>query len=191
MRAGLLAAGLVLVTCGCSIGDRSQAKGGDSLRLTREDGSQVKLPDEVHAWCGPARFAPPAEDESAPSPPKPTELWIVGGPLPAERGERPDTFWMFSWPTKELQRAPRIALPTEAVPHTPLFVYDSPERNQLSGSQERATGIVEVEEWGCQKGDTVRISVDATLEGELFQAPTATVEGEVEAVIGDPLAVPE
>jgi hypothetical protein len=191
VRAGLLAAGLVLLTLGCDSGDGSPAKGGNSLRVTREDGSQVKLPDEIHAWCGPARFAPPAEDERAPSPPKPTELWVVGGRLPAERAERADTLWMFSWPTKAIKRAPRIALPTEALPHSPLFVYDSPERNQLSGSQERATGTVEVEEWGCRKGDTVRISVDATLEGELFQAPTATVEGEVETVIGDPLAVPE
>jgi hypothetical protein len=191
VRIGVLAVGVVLLATGCGSDDGSPDKEGHSLSVTREDGSQVKLPDEVHAWCGPARFAPPAEDERAPSPPKPTELWVVGGRLPAEGAERADTFWMFSWPTKGIKRAPRITLPTEDLPHSPLFVYDSPERNQLSGSQERATGTVEVEEWGCRKGDTVRISVDATLEGELFRAPTATVEGEVETVIGDPLAVPE
>jgi hypothetical protein len=192
VRIGALGVGVVLFATGCGYSaDGSSDKGGHSLRVTRENGSLVKLPDEVHAWCGPARFAPPAEDEGAPSPPKPTELWVVGGQLPAERAERADTFWMFSWPTRAIERAPRIALPTEAVPHSPLFVYDSLERNELSGSQERAKGTVEVEEWGCRTGDTVRISVDATLEGELFQAPTATVEGEIETVIGDPLVVPE
>jgi hypothetical protein len=187
----VLAVGVVLLVTGCGSGDGSPGKGGQSLRVTREDGSQVKLPDEVHAWCGPARFAPQAEHEKAASPPKPTELWVVGGRLPAERAEEADTFWMFSWPTKAIERAPRIALPSEVVPHAVLFVYDSPERNELSASQERAEGTVEVEEWGCQKGDTVRISVDATLEGELLDAPTAAVKGEVETVIGDPLPIPD
>jgi hypothetical protein len=186
----MLAIGLALLACGCDGSAGSGEKGGSGLRVTREDGSEVKLPDEVHAWCGPARFAPQAEHEGAPSPPKPKELWVVGGRLPAERAEEADTFWTFSWPTKAIRRAPRIALPSEVVPHAVLFVYDSPERNELSSSEERAKGTVEVEEWGCQKGDTVRISVDATLEGELFQAPTATVKGEVETVIGDPLPVP-
>jgi hypothetical protein len=62
--------------------------------------------------------------------------------------------------------------------------------NGSPGKEGHAKGRVEVVEWGCEKGDTVRISVDATLDGELFKAPTATVKGEIEASIGDPLPVP-
>jgi hypothetical protein len=151
----------------------------------------VKLPDEVHAWCGPERSAPPAEHERAPSPPKARELWVVGGQLPAENAKEADTFWVFSSPTKTIKRSPRIELPDEGeARHAALFVYDSATPNELSSSEEDAKGRVEVVEWGCEKGDTVRISVDATLDGELFETPTATVKGEIETSIGDPLPVP-
>jgi hypothetical protein len=194
VRFGVLAAGLVLLASGCggSDGDGSTSNGGASLRVTREDGSQLKLLDEVHAWCGPALYAPQAEDERAPSPPKPTELWVVGGRLPDEGAEDADTFWMFSWPTKMIERSPRIELPDEGTAqHAALFVYDSEAPNELSSSEEDAKGVIEVEEWGCERGDTVRISVDATLDGELFETPTATVEGAVETVIGDPMPIPD
>jgi hypothetical protein len=188
----VLLIGAVLLATACGSGDGSPGKGGHSLRVTREDGSQVKLPDEVHAWCGPARSAPQAENETAPSPPKPTELWVVGGRLPSERAEEADTFWMFSWPTKAIERSPRIELPDEGeAQHGALFVYDSEGPNELSSSEEDAKGVIEVEKWGCEKGDTVRISVKATLDGELFETPTATAEGEVDSVIGDPMPIPD
>ena len=188
----MLAIGLALLACSCGSGDGSGEQSGSALRVTREDGSQVKLPDELHAWCGPGPVAPQAEHERAPTPPKPTELWVVGGRLPAERAEEADTFWMFSWPTKALERSPIIKLPDEGEAlHGALFVYDSETPNELSSSEEDAKGTIEVEEWSCEKGDTVRISVDATLDGELFETPTATVKGEVETVIGDPLPIPD
>jgi hypothetical protein len=189
VRVGVLAVGVVLLATGCGSGNGSPGKEGHSLRVTREDGSQVKLPGEVHAWCGPGLFAPQAEHERAPSPPKPKELWVVGGQLPEEYATAADTFWVLAWPTKAIERSPRIELPDEGQ-HAAFFVYDSARPNELSSSEEDAKGRVEVVEWGCEKGDTVRISVDATLDGELFKTPTATVKGEIEASIGDPLPVP-
>ena len=188
----MLAVGVVLLATGCGSGDGSPGKGGQSLRVTREDGSQVKLPDEVHAWCGPARSAPQAEHERAPSPPKPMELWVVGGRLPEKRAEEADTLWMFSWPTKAVERSPTIKLPDEGeASHAALFVYDSATENELSSSGEKAKGTVEVVKWGCEKGDKVQLAIDVTLDSEFFQGPAVEVEGEVEAVIGDPLPIPD
>ena len=91
-----------------------------------------------------------------------------------------------------MERSPTIKLPDEGEAlHAALFVYDSETPNELSSSEEDAKGTIEVEEWSCEKGDTVRISVDATLDGELFETPTATVKGEVETVIGDALPIPD
>ena len=108
VRLGVLAAALVLLASACDGGEDTA-----DLRVTREDGSQVKLPDELHAWCGPGPVAPQGEDERAPTPPKPMELWILGGRLPDERAEEPDTLWIFSWPTKAVERSPTIELPDE------------------------------------------------------------------------------
>jgi hypothetical protein len=188
MRIGVLAGGLVLLAAGCGFGDGSPGKEGHSLRVTREDGSQLKLPEEVHAWCGPGPFA---KQEGAS---KGRELWVVGGELPTEEeGVEPVTFWVFSWPTKGIERSPRLELPSETEApggHAALFVYDSKTPNELSSAEEDAKGTIVVEKWGCEKSDTVRISVNATLYGELFQTPSATVKGEIEASIGDPLPVP-
>jgi hypothetical protein len=191
VRLAVLTFGLALLACGCRGGDASGEQGGSGLRVTREDGSQVKLPDELHAWCGPGPVAPQAEHERAPTPPKPMELWIVGG-LPEERAEEADTLWMFSWPTKAVERSPTIKLPDEGEAlHAALFVYDSATENELSSSGEKAKGTVEVVKWGCEKGDKVRLAIDATLDSEFFQEPTVDAEGEVEAVIGDPLTIPD
>ena len=187
VRLGVLAAALVLLASACGGGEDTA-----DLRVTREDGSQVKLPDELHAWCGPGPVAPQGEDERAPTPPKPMELWILGGRLPDERAEEPDTLWIFSWPTKAVQRSPTIELPDEGEAlHAAFFVNDSATENELSSSGEKAKGTVEVVTWGCEKGDKVRLAIDATLDSEFFQGPTAEAEGEIEAVIGEPLPIPD
>jgi hypothetical protein len=181
VRVVLLALGLLVLLCGCATGDET----GNELRVTREDDSRVKVPDELHAWCG----AGPFESAGAP---KGRELWIFAGTLPPEEeGIEPETFWMFSWPTKEIERSPRIELPETEAQHGPLFVYDAAGPNELSGSEEEAEGTVVVEKWGCKKGDVVRISVDATLGSEHFEGPTATAKGTIETVIGDPLPIPD
>jgi hypothetical protein len=63
----------------------------------------------------------------------------------------------------------------------------------LGGERPPSTGRLVVEEWGCEKGDAVRVSVDARLESERGEAPeTVTpVEGEIVGVIGDPIEIPD
>ena len=53
------------------------------------------------------------------------------------------------------------------------------------GAEEQASGTIEVEEWGCERGDDVRLAVDARLDSELFDAPTVRVVGTVETEVGD------
>ena len=71
------------------------------------------------------------------------------------------------------------------------MVHDSATENELSSSGEKAKGTVEVLRWGCEEGDKVRLAIDATLDSEFFQGPTAEAEGEIEAVIGEPLPIPD
>ena len=119
---------------------------------------------------------------------------MLGGEFPPEEeGAEAETFWVFTWPTKGIERSPRLELPSETEApggHAALFVYDSETPNELSSAEEAAKGTIEVEKWGCRKGDSVRIKVDATLYGELFETPSSNVKGEIEASIGDPLPVP-
>ena len=72
-----------------------------------------------------------------------------------------------------------------------LFVLDSETGNELASDQDRSKGMIQVREWGCEEGDKVRLVIDVTLDSEFFQEPTIDVEGEVEAVIGEPLPIPD
>lgn len=185
MRSVLLATAFLFLVCGCDVGGGSSATGGNSIRVTRDDGSQVKFSEEVSAWCGPHRHGDGRDR---------FELWVVAGQLPPEKEDiEPTTLWLFSRSTREIEREPRIKLPDEgeARSHASFFVYDQETGNELSSSEEAAKGIVEVKEWGCEKGDTVRIAVDATLDSEFHEMPNAKAVGEVEAVIGDPQPIPD
>jgi hypothetical protein len=186
VRIGVVALGFVLLASGCAAGAGSPAKSGNDLRVTRDDGSRVKFSDDLHAFC--AR----ASNYEGSGKPGPVELWVVAGELPPEEENRkPTTFWVFSRPTGEIKRAPKVRLPDEGLGGASLFVYDADTEAEFSSHEERAKGWVEVQEWGCEKGDQVRISVDATLEDEYFQGPLAEAEGAVETVIGDPLPIPD
>jgi hypothetical protein len=186
MRSAFLAVGLLLLACGCDAGGSSSARGGSAIRVTREDGSRLKFSDDLHAFC--AR----ASNYEGTGKPGPVELWVVAGEFPSEdENRRPTTFWYFRRPTEEIKRAPTARLPEEGFGGASLFVYDADTKAEFSSHEERAKGSVEVQEWGCEKGDQVRISVDATLEDEYFQGPLADAEGEIEAVIGDPIPIPD
>jgi hypothetical protein len=185
VRIGAVALGFGLLASGCG-GDGSPAKGGNDLRVTRDDGSRVKFSDDLHAFC--AR----ASNYEGRGKAGPVELWVVAGELPPEEENRkPTTYWVFSRPTEEIKRAPKARLPDEGLGGASLFVYDADTEAEFSSHEERAKGSVEVQEWGCEKGDQVRISVETTLEDEYFQGPLAEAEGKIEAVIGDPLPIPD
>ena len=188
MRSAFLAVGLLLLACGCDVGGSSSAKGGNAMRVTREDGSRLKFSDDLHAFC--AR----ASNYVGTGKPGPVELWVVAGRLPPEKEDvEPTTLWLFSRSTREIERERRMSLPDEgeAPTHAAFFVFDSETENELASDQEESKGTIDVREWGCNKGDKVRLAVDGRLSSEFFQSPTVEVRGEVETVIGDPLPIPD
>lgn len=193
-RVFLSAALTALLAGGCSAGgDNSGGGGAKGLVVTREDGSRIDLPDPVRAWCG-------REDALDGGGSTEQELFVLVGELPNEDEESNPTFLIFAYPTKGIDRMPKVEFPVDEVQaHPRLFVLDPPPKNEqssrrdheLSSQEERAKGSFEVEEWGCDKGDPVRISFAATLQAEHLDGPTADVNGKLVTVIGDAPAPPE
>jgi hypothetical protein len=181
---------ICLAVCGCAGGNGSDEQGESSLRVTRQDGSEIKLPEQVRAFCAEVRRNEGDPDEE---PFRQLELWVLGGEFPPERegqGQDVATFWSFNGAAKQLERTPQALLPTDQ-DLASLFIFDSETENELASDQEQSKGMIQVREWGCEEGDKVRLVIDVTLESEFFQAPTVEAEGEVEAVIGDPLPIPD
>ena len=164
----------MLVAAACA-GDPAEG-----LRITRADGSRVAVPGGVRAWCGPTQGEATEELTGPPG------LYVLGGRLPGDDDEDPGSYWYFTRRQTDLERAAELSLPVSSQRETALFVLDAPRDNELSSAQEQASGTIEVEEWGCERGDEVRLSVDATLGSEFFEAPTVRVEGTVETEIGEP-----
>lgn len=182
----MLAIGLALLACGCGGGDGSGEKGGSGLRVTRADGSRVEFADRLYAWCGQGD-----DNDYDPRPSSKRILHVLGGEPPTVDAKEPRSFWTFVQRTQSIERAPRVELPhrdgeSVRVGTAVLFVLDASNKNSLSSLEEQSTGTVSVEEWGCDKGDVVRIVVQATLASELHDAPSADAEGEVQTVVGDP-----
>ena len=175
---------LALLASGCGGDDGNSDGGAKGLVVTREDGSRIDLPDPVRAWCGPEEAID--GDGSAER-----ELFVLVGELPNREEESNQTFLIFAYPTKGIDRMPKVEFPVDEVEaHPRLFVLDSRSKNdrrpdELSSQEERAKGSFEVEDWGCDKGDPVRISFTATLQAEHLDGPTADVNGEIVTVIGD------
>jgi hypothetical protein len=188
VRLAVLAIGLALFACGCGSGDGPSGEGGSGLRVTREDGSKIELPEKVRAFC--TRVVRKEGDPDR-QPIRQREVWVLGGEFPPER-ENPEatTFWVFSGATKQLERTPQARLPTDQ-DLASFFVFDSETENELASDQEESKGTIQVREWGCDEGDKVQLVVDGTLGSEFFEAPTVAVKGEVETVIGDPLPIPD
>lgn len=190
MRLAALAIGLALCACGCGGGNGAGGQGESALRVTREDGSEIKLPEQVRAFCTQVVRNEGDPDEE---PFRQLELWVLGGEFPPERqeeGQEVATLWAYHGAAKQLERTPQARLPADP-DLASLFIYDSETENELASDQEQSKGTIQVREWGCEEGDKVQLVIDAKLESEFFQAPTAEVNGEVEAVIGEPLPIPD
>lgn len=174
MRLAALAAAVSIGAAGCG-GD-----GPGGLEITRADGSRVDIRDGVRAWCGATRGEATEELTG------PLGLYVLGGEQPGADDEAASSFWIFVQPTAALETSTRTSLPNEGEAAAVFFVLDDREGNELSSAQEEASGTIELEEWGCDRGDTVRLSVEATLGSEFSDGPTARVEGTVETEIGVP-----
>jgi hypothetical protein len=167
----LIALALALLLAGCG-GDEDDGAASDAdanvLEVTRNDGSRVEFSGTVRAWCEDGR------------------VFVLGGRFPKEDEEHPPAFWYLS--AAEGQET--IELPAENL----LFVFDPPvgsSGNELSSNEEESSGSVTFRESGCEQGDTVRVDIDATLDSEYHDLPSARAEGEIESVIGDPIPIPD
>ena len=185
------AALVAVLAAGCGAGDGNSAGGGaKGLVVKRDDGSRIDLPERVRAWCG-------QEDAIDGDGSTERELFVLVGELPNQEEESNPTFLIFAYPTKGIDRMPKVEFPVDEIEaHPRLFVLDSRSKNErrpneLSSQEERAKGSFEVEDWGCEKGDPVQISFAATLQAEHLDGPTADVTGEIATVIGDPPAPSE
>jgi hypothetical protein len=185
---------VLLLAAGCGTDDDSDAGGGaNALRVMRADGSHVKFADEVHAWCTPYRDPDGEQDGD-----EPMSVVVLGGeaPAPGPGGDATSPFWIVDRAVEDIERSPKLVFPHEEGGHAALFVLDPETEYELSSMEEASTGHLVFEEWGCEKGDAVRVSVDARLESEGF-GPTegpktvTPVKGEIVAVIGDPIAFPD
>jgi hypothetical protein len=170
---------IVALTSACSFGDEKRGDEqttANALRVTRDDGSTVEFPERLRAWCGRYDVDNPAE-----------AVWVLGGELPDS--DNPPPFWIFSRRIADLERSSTVELPHRDG-HATLFVLDPKLRYELSTIEEHASGKVVVEEWGCEKGDVVRLRVDARLQSEIHDEDSVTpVEGEVVAKIGEPVSI--
>jgi hypothetical protein len=164
-----------VLAVGCA-GSGAAEEAGAELELTRSDGSTIRAPKRVLAWCRP----PEGQSVDAPD-----ELQVLGGEFPAEHD--PKTYWFFSRKAASIEEQPTLELPDDTAGDAAFFLFDSEKRNELSSAVEDAKGSITVVDWGCDHGDDVRIEVAAVLGSELHGLPTARVNGRIRAVIGNPI----
>jgi hypothetical protein len=165
----LLAVVALALAAGCAGADASSD--ANALEVIRGDDSRVEFTGGTRAWC---------EDGI---------LSVLGGRFPKDDEERPPAFWYISANEDELSAEEPIDLPAERL----LFVYDPEvgrDGNDLSSAEEESTGSVTFREWTCEQGEQVRIDVKATLASEYHNLPSVDANGEVEAVVGDPVPIP-
>jgi hypothetical protein len=182
VRIGVLAIALALLVTGCGSSDGTPAEGdANALKVTRDDGSTVEFPKQVRAWCDAYR-----NSEGDPVGDGPETVYVLGGDPPDS--DEPEAFWIFSRAVEDIERSPRLEFSHEEGSHAALFVLDPKLKYELSSMEEHSSGSLTVEEWGCEKGDAVRISVDGKLESEVHDEESLTpVKGEIVATIGDPV----
>jgi hypothetical protein len=186
VRIGALALALIVVATGCAFGDGTADQGGaNALEVTRSDGSKVEFSKQVRAWC-----APDSDFEGGEEGDGPELVYVLGGDPPDS--EETGAYWLFARAVEDIQRSPDLEFPHVEGSEGALFVFDPERRYELSSTEEKSSGGLVVEEWGCEKGDAVRISVDAKLGSEVTDEEVVIpVEGEIAAVVGDPVALPD
>jgi hypothetical protein len=163
---------LAVAAAGCGEGDGGD--GGSGVEVERADGTAIEFGGPLRAWCSDG------------------QLWILNGMF-ATDDQEPDAFWVASAPLEKVRKQPRVEITGEGDVEEDggMFVYDAEKDNELSSAQEEATGSIEFPDVTCERGAAVGVSVDATLDSEFGGAPSVTARGDAEAVIGDPVEVPD
>ena len=139
----------------------------------QRDGTVLETDGKLRAWCGVTR------SEGNPG----VSLHVLEGQRAFEqRNDRP-AYWMFRAERDLLEDRPRFAVPQMPVdtPSWVLFIYDAERDNEAAAYTEESLGSIQVEQWGCDRGDPVTLTVNARVAseigGEALQARgTVTVE---------------
>jgi hypothetical protein len=157
-------AGLGLVGCG-SGGDSGQAR-VNTVVLTRDDGSQMVVRAPVAVSCGPASGDGPRALRV-----------VVGKRTPGA----PQSFWTVQVGLRDLKRKRTFRFPQDRTGGYALFFAFDAERgeNELSSSEEEASGQIVFRQADCREGVDFRIR--AHLGSEFFQQPGASVRGRLAA----------
>ena len=163
-----LAAG-VLVLGGCGDDPVGSADAQNNLVFTRQDGSRADLGNRFNVWCDawePGEVAAPTvwvlargEGESG---------WILKGVRADVGGGQPVTF--------------PLDFPFDQPRGAQFFVNDG--ENELSSSEPESSGSLTFQEVSCERGGTVRFTVDAVLGSEFGNGPSMRVAGSFQGTVG-------
>jgi len=154
-RLGCLALVAILVAgCGSSPGPK----------VTRRDGSEVALRNQVQAWCGPRML----HFTVGAFPPKPPYA---------------DSYLMVSHRLSELRHS-RVVEAGEDEELATAYVYDAKTGNEVASNLNGAHGTVRFRKVTCKPGGDVRVSLDTVLVSENGKGKPVHVNGDVRAHIG-------
>jgi hypothetical protein len=159
---------IAVALVGCSGGESHPA-----LLITREEGTVLATDGKLRAWCGRPRSEGSAR----------VSLHVLEGEQAFERRDDRPAYWLFRAELDELEEGTRFAVPQMPVdtPSWVLFIYDAERDNEAAAYTEESLGSIQVERWGCKRGDVVTLMINAIVAseigGEALQASgTVTVE---------------
>ena len=170
-----------LAVCAACSTERDATSGG--LTVTREDGSIVEFEGSVRAWCG-----PPWDGGG-------TALQLGSGvpvgqsrPGGTRETERPRTYWFLFSLIERLERAPELSLRERPIDSTTwtFYVNDLETGNEAAAKNERSSGTIVVNRWGCDRGDAVEVTFEAVVGSEFGDGEVVRAAGTVTTEIGDP-----
>jgi hypothetical protein len=191
-----LIAAVCLALAGCAGGNedtdaaaREQHAGKESLiHFLRADGSAIRFPLAVAAWCGPWNDVIPT---------RAVHVATLDGPA------RRVSYW-YLWAVPEDVRAGRrvtfpVDFPAWNRPRgAEIFAFDSEDTpggpdilgrtNEASTQEKQAGGWITFEAVGCELGEEVAFTVDAVLGSEFGDDQPIRAKGSLRVTIGEPPA---
>lgn len=172
LRPVFSALALVLVLVGC---DGAEEVGGinaeSSLVFTREDGTTVPFEDRFYVWCG--AWEPGEVDTPA--------VHVLAGRPTDER------WWTLSAVRADVGAGSNLSFPNDFIWDQPegaqLFILDGD--NELSTGESESSGSITFQEVSCERGGTVRFSIDAVVGSEFGDGETMRVTGSFRGTVGN------
>lgn len=157
--AGLVGLGLLV---GCGSGGDSNRAIVNTIVLTRDDGSRFAVRGPISFTCGPASGDGPRALRV-----------LVGQRMPGAQ----QPFWTVQVGLRDLKRKRIFRFPRDGVGgYAVFFAFDAEGgENELSSSEEEASGQIVFREADCREGADFRIR--AHLGSEFFEQPGADVRG--------------